>query len=363
MSTPLRAISATDMTERVLKCTANSDGTGTLNTILDTGDIEIGAVEIKDGTTDTRAVVGANGLSVSQNAATMPAATTMQNAVAANANGTSLAATGYAVAILNIVSSPAMSGGTTVNFEASVDDTTWVAILAHQVGVGGSLASTTTADGDFRINIAGYKSLRARISAYSAGTVTIKGYATPLSAQPTTVTIAGNPVLGAGSSVVGKVGIDQTTPGTTNLVALAANQSVNAAQINGVTPLMGNGVTGTGSQRVTIASDNTAFSVNSSPVAATTGGYSFLNIAAGQATTTVKSGAGTLHAIVLNSAATATNTTTIYDNTAASGTVIGRPAVTTATIPVTLIYELAFGTGLTIITATANGGDMTVIYK
>lgn len=44
--------------------------------------------------------------------------------------------------------------------------------------------------------------------------------------------------------------------------ALSANQSVNVSQINAVTPLMGNGVTGTGSQRVTIASDNTAFSVN-----------------------------------------------------------------------------------------------------
>ncbi len=44
--------------------------------------------------------------------------------------------------------------------------------------------------------------------------------------------------------------------------SLAANQSVNVAQINGVTPLMGNGVTGTGSPRVTIASDNTAFTVN-----------------------------------------------------------------------------------------------------
>lgn len=98
-------------------------------------------------------------------------------------------------------------------------------------------------------------------------------------------------------------------------------------------------------------------------VAGNAGGYSFLNIAAGQATTTVKSGAGTLHSIILNSAATATNTTTIYDNTAASGTVIGRPAVTTATVPTTLIYDIAFATGLTIITATANGGDMTVIYK
>ena len=50
-----------------------------------------------------------------------------------------------------------------------------------------------------------------------------------------------------------------------NPAALPADQSVNAAQINGVTPLMGNGVTGTGSQRVTIASDNTAFQVTLIP--------------------------------------------------------------------------------------------------
>jgi len=62
----------------------------------------------------------------------------------------------------------------------------------------------------------------------------------------------------AGSALMGKVGIDQTTPGTTNLVALAANQSVNVAQMNGVTTTMGNGVAGTGVQRVAIASDNSA---------------------------------------------------------------------------------------------------------
>lgn len=37
---------------------------------------------------------------------------------------------------------------------------------------------------------------------------------------------------------------------------------MNIKEINAVTPLMGNGTTGTGSLRVTIASDNTAFSVN-----------------------------------------------------------------------------------------------------
>lgn len=57
---------------------------------------------------------------------------------------------------------------------------------------------------------------------------------------------------------------------TPDSVALPANQSVNISQINGVTPLMGNGTTGTGSQRVTIASDNTAFSVNATLSAETT---------------------------------------------------------------------------------------------
>ena len=68
--------------------------------------------------------------------------------------------------------------------------------------------------------------------------------------------------LPVGANVIGKVSIDQTTPGTTNLVALAANQSVNVAQMNGVATTMGNGIAGTGVQRVAIASDNTAFSVN-----------------------------------------------------------------------------------------------------
>jgi hypothetical protein len=56
--------------------------------------------------------------------------------------------------------------------------------------------------------------------------------------------------VAAGTNVIGKVGIDQTTPGTTNGVALVG--------INGATALAGNGVTGTGSARVTIASDNSA---------------------------------------------------------------------------------------------------------
>lgn len=47
---------------------------------------------------------------------------------------------------------------------------------------------------------------------------------------------------------------------TPDSVALPANQSVNVSQFNSVTPLMGNGTSGTGAQRVSISSDNTAVS-------------------------------------------------------------------------------------------------------
>lgn len=62
------------------------------------------------------------------------------------------------------------------------------------------------------------------------------------------------PVTNAGTFAV------QSTPTTQADTFMLGG--VNIKEINAVTPLMGNGVTGTGSQRVTIASDNTAFAVN-----------------------------------------------------------------------------------------------------
>jgi hypothetical protein len=57
------------------------------------------------------------------------------------------------------------------------------------------------------------------------------------------------PALVAGSAIIGKVGIDQTTVGTTNGVSLA--------QIGANTVSTGAGATGTGTQRVGIAQDTT----------------------------------------------------------------------------------------------------------
>lgn len=68
--------------------------------------------------------------------------------------------------------------------------------------------------------------------------------------------VANITALPAGSAVIGKVSIDQTTPGTTNLVALAANQSVNVTQFNGTTSVNGSG-TATGALRVELPTNGT----------------------------------------------------------------------------------------------------------
>jgi hypothetical protein len=132
----------------------------------------------------------------------------------------------------------------------------------------------------------------------SPGAVLVPGVNAAVTALPN-VTIGTNAALVAGAALIGKVGIDQTTVGTTNAVSLAqigavttstgtgavgtgsqrvavgtdtatiagssptgalslaANQSVNTAQVNGVTTLTGAGASGTGAQRVTVSQDAT----------------------------------------------------------------------------------------------------------
>jgi hypothetical protein len=148
---------------------------------------------------------------ITQSAATLPSATTMQNAVSQTATGTDLVTTGYATAIIQVVSSTPMSGGTNVQFWATPDGSTYYPILAHQIGVSANLVTSTTSDGEYRISCSGFQSIEARIAGYSAGTVTIKGYVSPIAAFPTTITglVGGfsaappvNPVLSVAASYV-----------------------------------------------------------------------------------------------------------------------------------------------------------------
>lgn len=90
-------------------------------------------------------------------------------------------------------------------------------------------------------------------------------------------------------------------------------------------------------------------------------GYSFAHILLAAPTTTlVKTGAGILHTIVLNNPV-ATGVIVIYDGISAGGAPIGSITVPASPFPVTLTYDAAFTTGLTIVTQTA-ASDITVTY-
>lgn len=92
-------------------------------------------------------------------------------------------------------------------------------------------------------------------------------------------------------------------------------------------------------------------------------GAPFVNITTGTTTNGIKSGAGILHKLIVNTMV-ASATITVFDNTTATGTKIGTitlPSTITGDQPFTLIYDLAFATGLSIITSGAT--DITVVYR
>jgi hypothetical protein len=112
------------------------------------------------------------------------------------------------------------------------------------------------------------------------------------------------------------------------VVAVSPNNTLpaNITQLNGVARLAGNGVTGTGSPRVTIASDNTPFTVNTTP---TTPTASIINSAATTNATSIKASAGTLYSIAVSNVGAAAAFVKLYNLTTA-------PTVGTSTIALTI---------------------------
>ncbi len=101
----------------------------------------------------------------------------------------------------------------------------------------------------------------------SGGSLTVDGSVTATSATASNLKAQ---VVGAGSAGTADAGV-LTVQGiasmtkllvTPDSVALPSNQSVNISQINAVTPLMGAGNTGTGSLRVTVATDQAVIPIS-----------------------------------------------------------------------------------------------------
>ena len=148
---------------------------------------------------------------------------------------------------------------------------------------------------------------------------------------------------------------------TPDSVALPANQSVNVAQINGVTPLMGSGNTGTGSPRVTLATDqpNLTTDLNVKDVPQTSGGLSFTYVlsAASNNKTQVKGSAGQLYCVVVTNTNASPRYLKVFNNTSAGVTMGTTVADYQFVIPgnasgagvaINIDKGIAMGTGITI---------------
>ena len=102
----------------------------------------------------------------------------MQNAAVATGNGTAIETTGAANGACSTLAMQ-VTGITsaTITFEATIDGTNWVAVLATNI-TSGTAATTATANGVYRLDCSGLASVRARISAWTSGTITVTGVAT-----------------------------------------------------------------------------------------------------------------------------------------------------------------------------------------
>lgn len=201
-----------------------------------------------------------------------------------------------AYAVDNKVEPTELSGGVYLASPPTLTGGTRATLLLDSTGAlitttgGGGIAATVTNAGTFAVqntaatpagaNVIGHviadtgstTAVTGNVTAVQAtgtnlhtvvdsGTVTTVSTVTNLSQMNGAAITMGNGVSGTGVQRVtlasDSTGVVSLATGANTIGALTANQSVNAAQINGVTPLMGNGASGTGALRVSIANDST----------------------------------------------------------------------------------------------------------
>ncbi len=134
-----------------------------------------------------------------------------------------------------------------LSVQGTVDNTTWVTLTTAQTFTNAATSAqaatiTSAAVGIFKVECSGYVQMRVTGLAAVTGTAVV------------TIRASNAGALTAFSGPI--------PTGTNTIGALTANQSVNAAQINGVAPLMGVGPSGTGALRITHSNTATATLAN-----------------------------------------------------------------------------------------------------
>lgn len=229
----------------------------------------------------------------------------------------------------------------TVGFQGSNDNVNWID-TGLQILNQALSASLVTSAGSNNIYVGpvSFRFFRARATSYSSGTVvgTAEFYANPTavtaSSNSVISVLQGGAVSSGGSDFFAPLKIGGRAQGSPP-TAVTDGQIANAwFLLNGA--------------------------LATTPIAAATGGWSFTNIST-STTTTVKSGAGTFHLCSINTLGTVASTCTFYDNTAGSGTIIA--IINSLTLSGSFTYDIAFATGLTVVTTGTAAPNITVAYK
>jgi hypothetical protein len=116
----------------------------------------------------------------------------------------------------------------TITWEATNDNSTWDDVAVMDLAAGTS-ATTSTGTGIFALEVGSIRQVRARVSAWTSGTITVKGYANDVGGGRA----AGTVNLGTGSNLVGKVQpfAAMLEGGLTELVGI--NEEVNTSDYSG----------------------------------------------------------------------------------------------------------------------------------
>lgn len=205
-------------------------------------------------------------------------------------------------------------------------------------------------------------SIDSKITAVNTGAVVVSSSVLPTGAATSALQTTGNSSLSSIDTktpalVTGRVPVDGsavTQPISAASLPLPAGAATQAtlSSIDAKFSALG--------QNTMSASTPVVLSSNHSDISVKNKSSSFSNITT-TGTTTIKSGAGIFRRLVINTKGVSSNTFTIYDNTAGSGTVIAT--VDTVNSTGSLEYGLAFSTGLTIVSASGTSANATVIYE
>jgi len=182
---------------------------------------------------------------------------TLQSAAVATGNGTAMDVANYSsVALLVTIADTA-----TVTFEGSEDGSTYASKVCTSISnTSGTLVTSATATGTYQCSVAGLAKFRARVSAWTAGAVTVL-------ARATTATISAR---GGGSSLtMAEVDASPSVSGVTSITVPNGSLTDNGSGSVTFTPAGSGDVTAAatfGTDNILIRSDGTSKGVQSTGI-------------------------------------------------------------------------------------------------